>query len=219
MKDLDNREKRRVSTQKKENYLKIGSDQEWKKLLWDDSSKNFSNTDDENKNLSLSDIQKEVEPWFTALFQSERLNLLVGSGLTIAQEKIISTTVQNTMMNPLDFSVFSNSLTKEFQRRAKMNGRKKANIEDQINAVNTLLFGLEIYLKEGSSVPNNLKEDTKKLSKELRENLKKFIEEILKIEKVILDGKEKIQSYLIPFLMSFVNRTSSIERLHIFTTN
>ena len=78
----------------KTNYLKIGSDPDYIKLLWDDKDNEFkidnSSKDSSETPKSPLDLRKKIEPWLTALFQSERLNLLVGSGPVTSDIKEIS---------------------------------------------------------------------------------------------------------------------------------
>jgi len=47
----------------------------------DVESQNFKK---EDSTIDYLKIRKKVEPWLTALFQSEHLSLLVGTGLSIA---------------------------------------------------------------------------------------------------------------------------------------
>ena len=190
------------------NHLKFGSDQTRKEL----TAKNLLDGSEETENLS-----QEIETWLTALFQSERLNVLIGSGLTIAQGKIIGSDF-STMMQSIEFNTFDKVLKKASRSIAKNNGRKKANIEDQINAANILLDGLEIYKEEAKS--SDLDTEIKSLEKELKQTLEDFIKRILEVEKSIISSqKSEVEEYLVRFLMSFATRTSSRERLHIFTTN
>ena len=44
--------------------------------------------------ISLADLRKGIEPWLTALFQSEHLSLLTGTGLSIAVQSIASKNIQ-----------------------------------------------------------------------------------------------------------------------------
>ena len=87
------------------NYLKIGSNPDCKRLtLKDVTSKG---TGGKEEKITVSELRKDIEPWLTALFQSERLNLLVGSGLTISMENL-ATGNHTKFMEPATFDVFSN---------------------------------------------------------------------------------------------------------------
>jgi len=101
------------------NYLKVGSDPDYIKLLWDKTDKVFEINEKTAKQTGKSekqsplDLRKEIEPWLTALFQSERLNLLIGSGLTIAQESLINDGGNHTdFMKGMKFDIFSNQIKK-----------------------------------------------------------------------------------------------------------
>ncbi|MDE0151007.1 MAG: SIR2 family protein [Bdellovibrionales bacterium] len=198
-----------------ENYLKISSDSDCKTLFWNKGSKKFKI--DNNIEQSPLELRKKIEPWLTALFQSERLNLLIGSGLTIAQEHLVDKT-HTDFMETLDFNVFPDQIKKTSEELAKRNGRELPNIEDQLNVANTLLAGLEIYAKEDGD-KTDLEDNIKKLKTGISKSLKDFITKILSLESKILSKRESVARYLIPFLMSFASRTLSRERLHIFTTN
>ena len=210
------------------NYLKVGSDPQFKILNWDgekfkvDSQVQGTSLDSQIDNDDTpKKLRKIIEPWLTALFQSERLNLLVGSGLTIAQGKIPeeNSLGQNAnFMGELEFNVCSDVIKQASKKIAEQNGRKKVNVEDQINVANSLLRGLQIYA-EGNNTNKDLKDKIEKFEKNINENLKSFIKRVLSVEKNILKREENVKKYLIPFLMSFASRSSSRERLHIFTTN
>ena len=206
-----------------ENYLKVSSDPDYIKLIWNDVNNKFKIDKEITKQAGKSaeqsplDLRKEIEPWLTALFQSERLNLLIGSGLTISQENLANG--KNTkFMESVKFDVFSKQIELASKKIAEQNERESSNIEDQINIANTLLSGLEIYVKENDDM-ENLKKDIEKLRKDINEILKDFIKKVLSVENTILNKEESVKKYLIPFLMSFASRTLSRERLHIFTTN
>ena len=205
-------------SQIKKNYLKVGSDPEYRTLTWDEEDKKFKTGQKEEKKLTILKLRKEIEPWLTALFQSERLNLLVGSGLTTSQEILATGKSPTKFMECINFDVFSSQIEKAGMKKAKKEGRKEPNIEDQINIANTLLEGLNVYVEKDNGI-EALKEDIEKLKENINKNLKDFIKKVLDVEKTILDKKNKTIEYLIPFLMSFASRSSSRERLHIFTTN
>ena len=103
------------------------------------------------KNLAhASDIvynfRKEIEPWITALFQSEYLSLLTGAGLSSAAH-ILSTGTLGAGMSNIEFSDFKNQIELKSKESAQNSGRITANIEDQIRIANELIRGLEILIK------------------------------------------------------------------------
>ena len=200
------------------NYLKVSSDPDCAELLWDGKKFKIGNSSkDSNKteSFSVSDLQKKIEPWLTALFQSERLNLLVGSGLTIAQERL-ATSKNTDFMKAVEFDIFSKQIEKSSKKLAKQNGREASNIEDQLNVANALLAGLKIYTEINNE---ELKKEVEKLESGKKRILENFINQVLVVEKEILKKQGAVEKYLIPFLMSFASRALSRERLHIFTTN
>jgi hypothetical protein len=167
---------------------------------------------------TIQDLRNRIEPWLTALFQSEHLSLLVGSGLTHAVHKISTegdiSKKSVTGMDTVSFSVYSDELRKAAQDSALKAGRDKKNIEDQIRVANELLAGLKII--------NDPKKDS--LSEDLDKILKNFAKSILDTENNIATSSDEVQKSkafytLVSFLMSFASRTGSRDRLNIFTTN
>jgi hypothetical protein len=181
-----------------------------------------TNTDSEC--LEIEPEQKlwrsKIEPWLSAIFQSEHLSLLVGSGMTNALSNIAYIDAQTMgrleVKGPYAQLIYSNA-----DSAASAMERGKANLEDDFRVALELLRGYDIlgYDKE---------RDILKL--ELDERLKDFIKKILGTER---EFKEKLNaenldqrnlaiaafSYLSSFLLSFSSRAASRERLNIFTTN
>lgn len=159
-------------------------------------------------------LRERIEPWLTALFQSEHLTLLVGSGLTHAIHWM-ATDEALRGMSPYKFAYYDDKIATEAKRSAAVASRGDGNIEDQIRVAYELLRGLEIYMPEGQEV-EGLREDLNCL-------LGDFAESILKGERGLLiaqpEKRERAFAYLVSFLMSFASRTGTRDRLHIFTTN
>lgn len=163
-------------------------------------------------------LRPRIEPWLTALFQSEHLSLLLGSGLPTAVH-LIATGKLVPGMAKGDFGAEQNVVDTEAERSASLAGRKAGNIEDQVRVANELLRGLEILgAHEG---------DTKSRAEALRA---KLIEVLASFAQSILDGenglvssdndrREQAFNYLVSFLMSFASRAGTRDRLNIFTTN
>jgi hypothetical protein len=170
------------------------------------------------------EIRKKVEPWLTALFQSEHLSLLVGSGLSIAL------TGNGSMMERKEFSdSFKGLINKNAEEEAQKMDRGKANFEDDLRVAIELLKGYEI-------TGDGKKEE---LKKEIDDQLKRLLNQIIGYEKKFLDKtnnnaelndnnisdenihqKEKNLLLLLEqFLLSFSTRTATRDRLNIFTTN
>ena len=163
-------------------------------------------------------LRPRIEPWLTALFQSEHLSLLIGSGLThamhlMATEQLLPGMAQATFTNHQD------AINAAAKKSADAAGREGGNIEDQIRVANELLRGMEIASETNDALKNKVTE----LKNDVTKVLEDFAKSILAGEKgVITANAEKVENtlnYLVSFLMSFASRTGTRERLHIFTTN
>ncbi|MBK7573288.1 MAG: fibronectin-binding protein (FBP) [Bacteroidetes bacterium] len=164
----------------------------------------------------IPNLRKKIEPWLSAIFQSEHLSLLIGSGLTTSVSYQAGTV--STTMGRLDIT---NTLSDKIKEAAKLSaekmGRGEPNLEDDLRAAYELLAGLKILndSREGS------------LASEVETKLLEFINSILKteadfIDKLINQKTTEAQDallYLKTFLLSFSSRAASRERLNLFTTN
>ncbi len=175
-----------------------------------------------NGQIDYKKIRKKVEPWFTALFQSEHLSLLVGSGLSIALGDKYSTLMKRfEFQNEKHKKIIQNKANEE----AKILGRGEANFEDDLRVALKLLDGYNIL---------NQSRNVQYLKNEINKKMIEFIGQILHNEKAFLesnskssDNKEKQNNgenspsllLLKNFLLSFGSRTATRERLDIFTTN
>ena len=185
----------------------------------------------------IEKLRKEIEPWLTALFQSEHLSLLIGSGLSSAACQIAGKQ-ENGSMSKIEFSAFEKQIEDASEKSAMNSIRGKANIEDQIRVANDLIKGLEIYLINSNNendknqktiqdkelkneLQKGLIQDIEELKNELQKGLVKFANHILLSEKSIVysETKKEVAEYLINFLISFASRSATRERLNIFTTN
>ena len=157
-------------------------------------------------------LRDRIEPWLTALFQSEHLNLLCGSGLSSAVSFAAGCNGGATMAKA-EFSVFRDEITKCAKIKAKCAGRDEGNIEDQIRTAIELLRGLEI---QGSDKAFSLQTD-------LNNILDAFSQSILRAENDIANAdsakRNDALNILVNFLLSFASRSGSRERLNVFTTN
>ncbi len=165
--------------------------------------------------INAEELKKEVEPWLSAIFQSEHVSLLIGTGLTSAVTYTAG--VSPTEMSRLELK---NELIAKIKSKAdevsdKMN-RGGANFEDDIRIALELINGLRI-----------LDDDRREaLETELNKELLAFIQSILKTEREFIsklkaDEENSILAFnlLKSFLLSFTSRAASRERLNIFTTN
>ncbi|WP_066829461.1 SIR2 family protein [Rufibacter ruber] len=196
-------------------------DLDWgkKHILKTNSYKIFC-TDEDLSEEEAFNKRKEIEPWLAAIFQSEHLSLLAGSGLTTAVCALAGLYSQG--MGRLDLKTkYAELIKKRAEETALKMERGEANIEDDIRVTNELISGLQII----DPLEANL------LKEELDEKLYNFISTVLKTEETYIkqlrnkveNGKysKSLRSFnvLKTFLLSFSSRAASRERLNIFTTN
>ena len=166
-------------------------------------------------------LRPRIEPWLTALVQSEHLSLLIGSGLTHAVHRL-ATGEPLPGMNTVAFEVRTEEITMEAERAANAAGRESGNFEDQIRAATDLLRGLEI-LAATKPQDSPEREQVAALREGLKTVLQSFAGSILTGERNLAtansEQREQAFNYLVSFLMSFASRTGTRERLQLFTTN
>ena len=170
--------------------------------------------------LEVEKHRSEIEPWLTALFQSEHLSLLLGGGISTALHCLAKDKAGVAMM-PISFSVFKEQINKISNESARKLERGEPNIEDQIRVCNDLIRGLYIYTSQDVDGQDKIKSDLSILENELESGLADFANRILKCENNIIhsENSEKAAEYLMSFLISFASRSATRERLNIFTTN
>lgn len=180
----------------------------------------LDNESEFNRNV----LRSRIEPWLTALFQSEHLSLLVGSGLMHSIHRL-ATSEAHRGMEKVDFRCFEWQINEAALLSANRAKRETTNIEDQIRVANELLLGLEHYCPKIATFRGSgkLKRKIRMLNEDILQVLSEFA-------KAILIGEERIASasgqqretafgYLVSFLMSFASRSGTRDRLQIFTTN
>lgn len=165
--------------------------------------------------INAEELKKEVEPWLSAIFQSEHLSLLIGTGLTSAVSFTAGVIPQEMSRLALENGLSDKIKSKADETAKKMN-RGEANIEDDIRIALELINGLKI-LDDGRHTD---------LEAELNTKLLTFIQSILKTERDFLkkletDDEKAILAFnlLKSFILSFTSRAASRERLNLFTTN
>lgn len=165
--------------------------------------------------INAEELKKEVEPWLSAIFQSEHLSLLIGTGLTSAVSFTAGVIPQEMSRLALENGLSAKIKSKADETAPKMN-RGEANIEDDIRIALELINGLKI-LDDGRHTD---------LETELNTKLLAFIKSILKTEsdfisKLKKDDEKAILAFnlLKSFILSFTSRAASRERLNLFTTN
>lgn len=169
-------------------------------------------------------LRQRIEPWLTALFQSEHLSALIGSGLTqavhwIAQNKGLAG------MSKAQFPVFERQISEAAVRSAEKADRGSPNIEDQLRVANELLLGLSHYCPSTADFDGSahLKKQIAELDSAISEVLENFTASILEGENAIdtsdREKREAAFGYLVTLLMSLASRSGTRDRLHLFTTN
>ena len=139
-------------------------------------------------------LRPRIEPWLTALVQSEHLSLLVGSGLTHAAHGI-ATEAPLPGMTAITFDILNGEIAAEAERAAKLAGRDIGNFEDQIRAANELLRGLEIIASTKAEDAEEYEQITA-LRKGLEDALGSFAASILEGERHLVSapGEKRVQA-------------------------
>ena len=166
---------------------------------------------------NANELRNIVEPWLTALFQSEHLSLLTGAGISSAVHYLAMGN-QGAGMGKLEITEFKDQIIVKSKESAEKAGRGEANIEDEIRTINELVRGLEILL---STLPeSDLNKKLPILKEELEKGIIDFANALLGSERnIILSEKDEPAEYLMNFLLSFASRIATRERLNLFTIN
>ena len=177
--------------------------------------------------------REQIEPWLSALFQAEHLNVLVGGGLTTAIAKAAG--ARDVDMRPAAFhGTYANEVKRAACGGAKRLGRDKPNIEDQVRTINELIGGLRILAGAADGHDGDDDEPKPSAAAALREwrsaldtTLAGLMKKLLATERGIAaalsgaqhDASARVRRLLGGFLLPFASRTATRERTHIFTTN
>lgn len=167
---------------------------------------------DDELDKFIATARKRIEPWLSAVFQAEHLNLLIGSGFTTAVGYMAGAAA--TGMGKVVFgSEFDAEIDNYAASKAALMGRGTANIEDQFRAALSVYEGLRIIDAAKASA----------LKDAMDRQLRDFLESLLKTEAGLIGGDPEkrvvAESAVQSFLLSFASRAASRERLHVFTTN
>ncbi len=166
-------------------------------------------------------LRPRIEPWLTALVQSEHLSVLAGSGLTHAVHGVAAGEGAPGM-KAIDLTTLKDEIAAEAKRTADAAGRESGNFEDQLRVASEVLRGLEVIASSRDpGAPERVQ--VAALRKELTAKLSAFAASILEAERNLLSApseqRELAFDYLVSFLMSFASRSGTRERLQLFTTN
>ena len=176
--------------------------------------------------------REHIEPWLSALFQAEHLNVLVGSGFTTAIASTADAPVVD--MRPVAFkSRYADAVTQATQKSAAHLGREEPNIEAQTRTIIELIGGLRILA--GDPDADNGADPFRQTAAELRQEweseldsaLSSPFKKILETERGIHTVLEKasnrksaqVRRLLGGFLLPFGSRAATRERTHVFTVN
>ena len=169
-----------------------------------------------------------VEPWLSALCQSEHLSLLIGSGLTSAVAGIADTQAVDLGTTNLENMPHGREVTATAQRSACELGRGNANLEDQIRAMDSLIGGLTVLKGVGETADQCFTKLHGAWKDKKQQVLQVLVRNVLLAEREIgskvaqappTDKGAQIRRYLGGFLLPFASRVATRDRLHIFTTN
>ncbi len=175
-----------------------------------------------DKPLSPQKLRSRIEPWLTALVQSEHLSLLIGSGLTHAVHGIAKGK-ELPGMQSIQFGIFDDEISAEAERVAEAAQRESGNFEDQVRVANELLRGLEVIPPPDIAGGTSGHAQVSSLREGLTRVIQSFTTSLLEGEHNLASAdpkkREEAFNYLVSFLMSFASRSGTRERLHLFTTN
>ncbi len=175
-------------------------------------SRNDLPADDDDLDKFIATARKRIEPWLSAVFQAEHLNLLIGSGFTTAVGYMAGAAA--TGMGKVEFgSEFDKQIDDYAASEATAMGRGAVNMEDQFRAALSVYEGLKIIDAAKATVLKDA------MDKQLRE----FLGSLLKTEAGLIGGdptkRVVAEGAVQSFLLSFASRAATRERLHVFTTN
>jgi len=161
------------------------------------------------------DARSRIEPWLSAVLQSEHLAVLLGSGFSTAVAGVAGTTAPN--MQPAEFDApLAAEVAAAARDSAERLGRGSPNIEDQIRVALQLIAGLEVMADDRRQ----------RWQSELDRVLLALVTGLLACEKgvrTVAGGDEergvRVRTVLVSFLLTFASRSASRERLQLFTTN
>jgi hypothetical protein len=186
-----------------------------KKHLLRTNIDSLSSSDRIEPSEAQTKLRKSVEPWLSAIFQSDHLSLLVGAGLTSAV-----TTVAKSDSQGMGRIAFTGDLGAIVKAKADESSNKMhrgdANLEDDIRIALDLLTGLRILTDARANA----------FKDEIDTKLNAFIKAVLAsernfFEKLRNSDVDAVHAFnlLKSFILSFASRATSRERLNIFTTN
>lgn len=178
-------------------------------------------TDGEYQIFTPVELRKQIEPWLTALFQSDHLSLLVGSGITQAIH-LLACHCTAPLIN-INIPSYKDAITQGEKNSAMESGRgDEPNFEDTLRVANEIYSGFKHFMPLESTT-TDAKKTIESLKAEIENALSSISQTVLQgeanIATAIDNDREKAFNYLVGFLMSFASRAGTRDRLHVFTTN
>lgn len=167
-------------------------------------------------------LRSRIEPWLTALVQSEHLSLLIGSGLTHAVHAI-ATSEKLPGMQSIPFGIFDQQISAQAKAIAEAAGRRAGNFEDQLRVATDVLHGMEIVRLLATNTDPAHDEHISSLRQGVTKVIESFTDSLFEGERNLAlapdADRDRAFNYLVSFLMSFASRSGTRDRLHLFTTN
>ena len=207
-----------------QNILKVRDDRSYMCLEYHNENEEFTLTDSasppswvKDGKIKLPTLRERIEPWLTALVQSEHLNLLIGTGLSYAVHHVAAGESFNwnerSFSGPLGEIIESGARSIAEKRYTEDIGHITTNFEDRLRVALEIWRGLRHQDQEAAQT----------LKDEINRIIQVFTEDVLKLEKGLISAETQKRDvafrYLVRFLMSFASRFGARDRLHIFTTN
>ena len=176
-------------------------------------------TEIDAERIDTEELRAIVEPWLTALFQSEHLALLAGAGISSAVH-ILATGSTGAGMGQMKISAYKDEIKYAAKESAQKSARGEVNIEDEIRTLNEIIRGLEITTCMDILGDSPETENLELLKLDLKNGITNFANSVLMSEhNVVTCEKDEPAEYLMSFLLSFASRIATRERLNLFTTN
>lgn len=170
---------------------------------------------------SAEEWRRKIEPWLSAIFQSEHFSLLIGSGLTSTLSDIAAVKSQGMGRLALQDAAYADKIKQVADSSSKSMARGQANLEDDLRVALELLKGYEILgmTKEHAALLNELDKEIGNFLKMILATERSFTEALKSSSQDVVDKAQEAFRYLNSLLLSFASRAASRERLNIFTTN
>ncbi len=164
-------------------------------------------------------LRHRIEPWLSAILQSEHLALVLGNGFTTGLAMAAGANAPGLDAAPFTAAAlgdYRDAVETFAQSAAHSIGRDAPNVEDRIHAALQLIGGLEVLADPSAEV----------WLRALDHALLALVHAVLGCEREIesairAGGRQGILAHrlLVSFLLTFASRTASRERLNLFTTN